>query len=232
MRVFFIGLSKLVFLALLLFVTFRAGGWWSASRLAVVDQRSQVVEKEVEELRAKRKELADKNRNMTERLSRAERRMQIDQITYDEFTRSLNASSGHILQLKEELNFYRSIVSPANNKSGMQIHDFKIDRSEDSPQSAYSLAVIQALKHDHEVAGEVHIAIEGVQGEEKMLLDMTSLGTDPGEMKFKYFQTFNGLFTLPENFQPIRIKVSLIRHFESGSRSPIKLEQWFPWPAA
>lgn len=230
-----IGLIKIAALVVFLFLTFRVGGWWAVSDLSFTKERLTNLGSTRAKVEEHNKTLESRNKELTERLASIERRVQVDQITYDELTQSLDISSNHIAKLKEELNFYRSIFSPANNLAGMQVHDLRISRDSDVNGYNYTLSVIQALKHDDYVLGDIQMLVEGLSGGQKQLLDMGRIGTAPGQMNFKYFQTFTGLFALPDGFKPMRVKINLVRNFEDSkkkkNKKPIRLEQWYPWPA-
>ena len=74
-------------------------------------------EKEV--LRAELKVLQQRNDGLMESVARAERQLQIDETAYSGLSKSLESSAKQINKLHEELIFYRSIISPADNRAGI-----------------------------------------------------------------------------------------------------------------
>ena len=72
-------------------------------------------------LRDEMNRLKDDNQSLRESLARAQRALQMDQTAYQELDQALKDSAREILKLREELTFYRNIISPANKVGGLQI---------------------------------------------------------------------------------------------------------------
>ncbi|MFC1664680.1 DUF6776 family protein [Pseudomonadota bacterium] len=184
------------------------------------------LEGEKEALQVELKVLQRRNDGLMESVARAERQLQIDETAYSGLSKSLESSAKQIKELHEELNFYRSIISPTDNRAGIQIQDLSIERSATQYQYHYTLVLIQALKHDQLVRGKVEIKVEGVQGGKKKTLNFSDIGTHSDQISFKYFQSLEGVFKLPSDFMPVRVHVS-VRTTRKNARV---LERWYPWP--
>lgn len=179
-----------------------------------------------QDLRSELKRLKDENLELRESLARAERAIQMDQTAYQELDNSLKESAREIVKLREELSFYRSIISPANKMSGLQVQSLNIERLPGDNQYRYKLVLIQALKHDRQVYGNARMVISGVQAGKEEKVEVPGSNDKPLAVNFKYFQEFSGDIRLPKNFKPLRV---IVRVHSSGGGEPMA-EQTYNWP--
>lgn len=178
-------------------------------------------------------QLKQDNQALRDSLARAERSLQMDQTAYQDLDRSLKASSQAIVRLREELNFYRNIISPPNKKSGLHIQSLKLEAAGDDDTTAtskyhYKMVLIQALKHDRKISGKARFEINGVQGGKNTTIRFPQAADKPISFSFKYFQDLEGQIELPQNFEPRTIKVNVT----SRGRDAQSIEQIYPWPKA
>jgi hypothetical protein len=155
------------------------------------------------------RKLQDENRELQESLARSQRTIQMDQAAYQDLDKSLKASAQEIVKLREELNFYRNIISPADKKSGLRIQTLYIEAAGGTNQYRYKLVLIQALKHESTVQGRASFEISGMQVGEDMVVKVPTANERPILVNFKYFQDIEGKLELPRNFQPKRVKVTI-----------------------
>lgn len=155
------------------------------------------------------RKLRDENQDLQESLARAQRTIQMDQAAYQDLDKSLKSSAQEIVKLREELNFYRNIISPADKKSGLRIQNLYIESAGGANQYRYKLVLIQALKHEKTIQGRAVLEISGIQVGEDVVLHVPTAHEQPILVNFKYFQDIEGKLQLPKNFQPKRIKVSI-----------------------
>lgn len=151
--------------------------------------------------------LQDGNQQLREALASAQRTIQMDQAAYQVLDKSLKDSAQEIVKLREELDFYRNIISPADKKDGLRIQDLRIESAGSANQYRYKLVLIQALKHENTIQGRASFEISGLQVGEDVVLRVPTAGEQPILVSFKYFQDIEGKLHLPQNFQPKRIKV-------------------------
>ena len=155
------------------------------------------------------RKLGDENRELRESLARSQRTIQMDQAAYQDLDKSLKASAQEIVKLREELNFYRNIISPADKKSGLRIQTLFIEPAGGTNQYRYKLVLIQALKHESTVQGRASFEISGLQVGEDAVVKVPVANERPILVNFKYFQDIEGKLELPRNFQPKRVKVTI-----------------------
>jgi len=179
-------------------------------------------------LRDELKRLNDENRDLRETLARAQRTLQMDQVAYQELDRSLKESAREINKLKEELSFYRNIITPPDKVSGLKVERLNVERSGNPADNTYryKLVLIQSLKHDSTIYGRVRLEINGAQDGRDAMLVFPRASDKPHSLNFKYFQEFEGVMKLPANFLPGGIKVSI----STTSPSAQTLEQNYAWP--
>jgi hypothetical protein len=173
------------------------------------------------------KRLNDEMQQMREALARAQRTIQMDQAAYQELDKSLKTSAQEIVRLREEVNFYRNIISPTDKKSGLRIQNLYIVPAGGVNQYRYKLVLIQALKHERAITGQASFEISGMQAGEDTVLRFPRATERPIYVNLKYFQDIEGKFELPRNFQPSRVKVSITT--PGGGQA---VEASYAWPQA
>jgi uncharacterized membrane-anchored protein YhcB (DUF1043 family) len=167
----------------------------------------QSAEQTQQTLQDQTRKLQDGNQELQEALARAQRTIQMDQAAYQDLDKSLKASAQEIVKLREELNFYRNIISPADKKGGLRIQNLYIESAGNANQYRYKLVLIQALKHENTIQGRASFEISGMQVGEEVVLRVPATSERAILVSFKYFQDIEGKLDLPRNFQPKRIKV-------------------------
>lgn len=178
-------------------------------------------------LRDDLKRMKEENMDLRETLARAQRTLQTDQVAYLELDRKLKDSDREINRLREELSFYRNIISPSGKVSGLQVDRLNIERAASAGEGAfrYKLVLIQALKHDSTVSGRVRLDVAGAQDGREAVLAFPAADR-PHNINFKYFQEFEGPLKLPRNFHPTGVKVTITITAPTAQT----LEQNYAWP--
>jgi len=179
-------------------------------------------------LRDEIRRLKDENLDLRETLARAQRTLQMDKVAYEDLQRKLESSSKDINKLREELSFYRNIISPPSKVGGLQVERLNIERVGQAADYVfrYKLVLLQALKHEHTIYGKVRIEVRGAQDGKDATLYFPAPGEKQHNLAFKYFQEFEGVMKLPRNFQPSGVKVSIT----TTSPASQTLEQNYGWP--
>lgn len=164
-----------------------------------------------------------------ERIAVLERAGQIDKKGYGEVEESLKQVQDEMLELKEEVAFYRGIVSAAETASGINIADFRISGIGEDRAYRFKLVMTQTKNNKQIVKGYARVAFEGLQDglQVEHTLDKVSGGKlDKLALRFKYFQNIEGEIVLPEGFLPSRVLVEVV---PSGSGAT-RLKKTFDWP--
>jgi len=179
-------------------------------------------------LRAQLRDLEKRNRELRETLARVERQLQIDHVAYQELDTALVESTRKLAELKEELSFYRSIVSPRQGERGLQVKELDLDAAGDGNRYRYRLVLIQAMGNKKMVKGKVSFSVEGVRNGTEEVIDVEPENGASLAVSFRYFQDLRGVLRLPDDFLPTRIKVVVTPE----KKGKALLEDWLPWPQA
>jgi len=192
----------------------------ASAQLTAAKERAEKVARVVDQLRVEKQKLLTG-------LAQIERQLQIDKTAYEELRGMLETSNSQIMELRNEIKFYRSIISPEDGKSGLRIQDFLLSEA-NGDGVKYKLVLIQALQHSKEFQGQVSFSLKGLENGDVKVIDLARIGTQPVTVKFKYFQNVTGTLILPKGFKPQEVKVSVS---PDKRQSPV-VEQWYPWPKA
>lgn len=149
------------------------------------------------------------NERLREKVALLEQSRQIDRRAREQVQTRLAAVQDDILELREELAFYRGIVSPQDSESGLKIQNFSLAPGNQAGQYQFELVLIQSIKHDEKVSGEAKIIFHGSRDGEPVSLPLSELMADKRSLNFgfKYFQDFVGTVTLPADFLPHQVEV-------------------------
>ena len=154
---------------------------------------------------------------------------EIDREAYKEVEGGLLSLQAKIQEQQDAIAFYRGIVSPADGKPGLRVQDFRLTRGNEERQFSLRLVLVQAMKHDRKVSGDVAVTIEGLAGGEATSYALTDLLPPDAEkawpFSFRYFQDFDRQIVLPDGFTPERVRVEV----RSRTRSISSIEESFAW---
>lgn len=177
-----------------------------------------------EKATTERDRLLEERRSLTQQLRAAKSEIGKlrDELAYAEQSKSIDGDACRSVRdsltqletesssLREQLAFYRGIVSPKEARAGVRVQDLKLRRVANGWR--YELVLIQAIREESRIAGAVELSIDGVQGAKPTQLALSDLITS-GEknlvFSFKYFEEFSGEFRLPAGFKPTRVRVTL-----------------------
>jgi len=183
-----------------------------------VEVRLQTTQQQLDETRRQLEEAKSS-------LTKVTRQLQIDQSAYTELRKQLEASNRQISELANELKFYRSIISPADGRSGVRIQEFELSPTDSENRYRYRLILIQALEHESKVKGLVRFEIHGTQDGAARTVRSPDETQGDISAEFKYFQNFTGTLELPAGFMPAEIKVI----FEAEDDAVV--QRMYPWPS-
>jgi hypothetical protein len=173
--------------------------------------------------------LEDEISALKEQVALLETHRDIDREAYREVEASLTELQAKIQEQRDAIAFYRGIVSPADGNKGLRVQDLKLTRGKNEREYNIRLVLVQALKHDRKVSGNVNLTIEGeVDGVEKAY-SYAELLPDEADaawaFSFRYFQDFNRQVVLPDGFTPQRVNIEV----QSRTRSISSIEESFTW---
>jgi hypothetical protein len=168
------------------------------------------------------------NQNLREQIAILQRASQVDKQAYAGVEASLKQVQDEMLELKEEVAFYRGIVAPAETESGLNIADFKLTSIGDEQVFRFKLVLTQLKSNVRVVKGYAEVVFEGVKDGAQVQLSLKQLtggALDKIKLRFKYFQNQEGEVVLPAGFLPSRVLVEVVPSVKGMTR----LKKTFDW---
>lgn len=173
--------------------------------------------------------LDDEIAELEQEIAVLETHREIDREAYKEVEGSLISLQAKIQEQRDAIAFYRGIVSPADGKPGLRVQDLKLTRGAEEREFNLRLVLVQAMKHDRKVSGNVAVSVEGSEDGEDKTYALTELLPADAEsawpFSFRYFQDFDRQLVLPDGFTPERIRVEV----RSRTRSISSIEESYAW---
>ncbi len=215
--------------ALMLLLAFAIVSWlfyWMGSegyRLPVMTENIEMAD-----IRSDLKTADKDNRDLRREVARLQRSTQIDVQAAEQIKKTLYEKELEILKLTEELVFYRSLLAPEKASLGLEVRDFSLRVSPREGEFYYDFLLTQSSKSKRIAKGSVTFVVDGKQAGTMRRLELDDIGAATGESlkySFKYFQRLNGVFELPENFEPQQILIEV----EPASKSKQPLHLSFSW---
>jgi hypothetical protein len=171
--------------------------------------------------------LETENGRLNAKVAELEMSRSLDKQAYGQVEKTLGELQSNLSRQSDDLAFYKSIVSPADGIPGLRIQRFEIAPGTAPREFIVRITLIQAMRHDSVAAGLVQVAIAGTLADRPTRYSIGQLLGRPNAkipFSFKYFQTIEQTFTLPEGFTAYTADVAVT----SGKlRSP--LERSFSW---
>lgn len=166
---------------------------------------------------------------LNEEIAMLETHREVDREAYRDVEASLVELQAKIQEQQDAIAFYRGIVSPKDGNAGLRVQDFRLSRGNTEREYNIRLVLVQAMKHDRKVSGDVSLRIAGVEnGEQKSYSyeDLRPSGEDRGfSFSFRYFQDFDRQVVLPDGFEPESVTVEV----QSRTRSIASIEENYSW---
>jgi hypothetical protein len=206
---------------LILYIAYEWGRFEGGySRIADIQRRR--------EFNAQVETLKEDNEKLRATLASAELAHDVDQKAYKDVEKNLAELQSQLLKHREELTFYRGIVSPEDGVGGLRIERFQVTPGGGERQFHLSLVLVQSMRQEGSVSGSAQVAIEGVRDgktEEIALNEAGGTTRSDGQVafQFRHFQKVEQDVMLPEGFEPRAVNVEV----RSGKLTPVK--ESFKW---
>jgi len=192
---------------------------------------------ELESLRAGRaamqqsnETLSNDNESLLAQVAILERSAGIDLQAAEDIRNDLERLEDELQAAREEVEFYRGIVSPGDVHSGLRIHRFTLEDDGVPGRYHYDLVLTQLKHNNRTVSGVVDWKITGYMlGEpgDLALAGVTRPAVKQLKFRFRYFQSLSGVITLPEGFEASKLTITVT---PAGKSKQKPVEQVFDWP--
>lgn len=170
--------------------------------------------------------LTQTNSQLQEQIVVLQSERDVDNLARQQVQQSLEALQTKLLNVQEELAFYKGIVSPVTGEEGLRVQSLKFTRGGAPRLYHYHLVLIQVRTKEFMVTGNVDIKIYGDEQGKPVILDARSIapkGNPSFNFAFQYFENLEGDAIFPDGFTPGRVEVTVI---ENG-HGPV--QQNFAW---
>ncbi len=173
--------------------------------------------------------LLSENGRLGTRITQLEQAGEIDRRAHDEVSRSLSDLQSELLELRQEVEFYRGIVNTGDgNVSGLKIQALKLRQEAESGSWQFRLILSQLATTNARVRGHAELAVSGViAGDQVELTHQDLAGGERRVLKFdlRHFQELRGSIQLPAGFVPQRLMLKVM----PGTNAGAVLERSFAW---
>lgn len=219
--------ALLIIVALVLAVGTAAGSYYLGYSQSESLQSGAV--KERNELREQVALYSAEAEQLRQQLANVRLGSEVDQQASEELRNQVISLKEEVTSLEEDIAFYRGIMSPSDNRSGLTIGSLNVLGTGRPREFRYKL-VVQQMATNHQVLnGYVNFSIVGREGDETVSLPLYQLSaaeeSENIRLRFRYFQNIEGRLTLPEGFEPERIEIVA----RSTGNNPQTVEERFGW---
>ena len=196
----------LLLVGVCLVAAFHAGQTYQASQLERLLLERDTLINQIADLENRNSRLVQKNAHL-------EGGSKVEREAYQQANLELIRLQQELLAQKEELAFYRGIVSPSDATLGVNLQSFELRKKNSHNQYSYKLILTKRGKSTKRVVGNTEMLIRGESGGNVSELKLTDLvlenSSKATKFAFRYFQVFEGNIALPEGFEPFEVKIGI-----------------------
>lgn len=141
------------------------------------------------------------NQQLQSRSVQTERQLQVAQAAQVNLAKALSDMQDESLQLKEDVEFYKNILSEQDSANGVKVYSFKIIKGAQRRQYDYHILLVQSGRHDKAVQGTLKLVLLVTQEDQQLTLPVNNgSNTSPViDVNFKYYQRIDGSFSVPKD---------------------------------
>ncbi|MDD3518856.1 MAG: hypothetical protein PHQ14_10950 [Chromatiales bacterium] len=229
-RVHYRNIGRRRALGLLLIIGLAFSTWW-VYELGISHSglRNQYLADETKRLTRELEIVREASERLMQRNAVLERSAEIERESAEQVRASLQEMEVQMLELNEELSFYRSLVVPGTDQRGLNLQNVTIEPTDRPREYAYRLVLTQVHAGNRTTSGEVELVVEGRQDGAIKRLTLAELGGGARALRFsfRYFQTLEGQVSLPEGFRPAKLHVRA----KTGDGKLEPVERTYTWDA-
>jgi hypothetical protein len=159
-------------------------------------------------------QMDDMNSQMSflqQELINAEQASAVDRQALEEVQDTILNFRETIAQLEEDVLYYKKIMSPENNDTGLMIGQLDLVNMNDAGRVRYRLELRQVGNNDNIISGYANVNILGSQDRQEISMPLRSVAVDENQLdirlQFRYFQNIQGELLLPERFEPLGVQI-------------------------
>lgn len=158
--------------------------------------------------------MQEENSALREQLLKIEQAGTVDQQALDNVQQTIVAQREMISQLEEDVLFYKQIMSPENDESGLVIGQLDLVATDAPGTIRYRMELKQQGNNENVINGYANVNILGIRNFQEISIPLTELSATELEedirLQFRYFQNIEGELTLPDNFEPTKVQIMAV----------------------
>jgi len=138
---------------------------------------------------------------------------EVDVLANEEVRQSMEALQSQVAELNEEIRFYKGVMVPNTDSTGLRIEQFDLSATEVPDRFHYSMHLTQIVEKHEYVRGVVEVSVAGtLNGNSKnyQLNELSESNLRQIKFRFRYFQKISGDVILPEGFIPEQMIVAVL----------------------
>ncbi len=212
----------------LIVVLVLAGFWFSYEYgRSVAGYDASVAGQQMGQLQQQLQQATAKIAEMQHQAAMLERNSKIDGDASRELKISLDKAQSEVMELKKELAFYKSIVTPEQTKRAVAIQTIQL-QADGEGGYRYRIMVSQRGRNDRFVRGVLKVGIKGSRDGAETVIPLQNVSKQAKKslkFGFKYFQNFEGTLKLPADFVPESMRVQV----KPRSKKIDAVDETFAW---
>jgi hypothetical protein len=214
------ALFLLVLIALCSFVGYRVGNFYHNFQATIIEKQ-----------KARLEELYQKQSSQVELIHTLEVELAVEQLASQNAHATLKKMSVEHYEVKKSLAFYEKVMAPEKEVDGVIIDNINITASQSPNHYNFQIILVQQKIKKRYAKGYVDVSLAGSldnKPSQLVLTDISTITRNDLSFNFKYFQVLEGSFTLPENFYPEKLNLSVILTKNKWQKYH-KLKKSIPW---
>ncbi len=115
-------------------------------------------------------------------------------------------------RMQSKLDFYSRLAGTSGTRTGLAVYAVELITTDSDRVFQFILTLTQNIRKASVTSGRARINIEGTLDNRPVTLNwsqVTDDSTPEPSFHFKYFQQLEGYLAMPENFSPVRLRVTL-----------------------
>lgn len=163
-------------------------------------------------LRAEIKELGHRVESSRVRQKMAERQVDVLRQANNLLREEESNRQAEMQRLQGEVEFYQRLAGTSGSQEGLAVYELELQPTASRQVFRFVLTLTQNLRRSAVTSGTASIELEGTRDNLPVTLKWKELSGNNAaqpEFSFKYFQQLDGYLTIPADFLPERVQVSL-----------------------
>jgi len=140
------------------------------------------------------------------------KRHELDEKALEMLRAELARDTMGLAELEQEVRFYRSLMAPASEQTGVSFRQPQLVPGVEENSVAFRFLIQQKANKHSLVKGTLTVQVRGLLGGQEVFYPLSEVADsidEPNiELRFRYFQALEGELTIPEGFEPQAIELN------------------------